>query len=474
VDSQQKNGSWKNTAASNEADPRVPTSYALLFLTRGTPTLKPTTRPVAGRRIIAATKPVITTEPVVISLSAPATRPALATKPIVVAKPAAATKPVVVSQPVVVAKPVIVSQPVVVAKPVAATRPAPIAQPVVPPKPVVEARPVVVPKPAPPAAPQPVVRHDGVLKTVASAAPAQKYYIILDASGSMSLLMDGKRKFDIARDAVASFINEMPAASQVALRVYGHRKGVADAGASEDTALEIPMAPLDRKRFLDKLNSLRSRGRTPLALSIRQTAADLARETQPVTVILLTDGIEDTTPRQDPRKAADQLAALKNVKVLVVGFDIGRPDWHEELADITRHAGGEYWPANKAEQLRAHLRARVLGGPEDFVILDKDRRAIDRGSFGGSKSLPEGTYLLRTAMGNTFYEKQFTIAHDATTTVAFADTQPVKPAPISPTASREAPASAQARSPRRFCNQCGRPVDREAKFCTECGAKAAP
>src|SRR5206468_735082 len=103
----------------------------------------------------------------------------------------------------------------------------------------------------------------GTLKTAAIGVP-DKLYIILDASGSMLDEMEGKMKIDIAREAVATVIKELPASSQVALRVYGSRKRAIEVGADADTVLEIPMGPLDRPAMLAKLASVRARGKTPL------------------------------------------------------------------------------------------------------------------------------------------------------------------------------------------------------------------
>jgi hypothetical protein len=64
---------------------------------------------------------------------------------------------------------------------------------------------------------------EGTLRTGIQLPRGNRYYIILDASGSMIDQMDGKPKWDIAREAVGHLIEELPDNSEVALRVYGHR-----------------------------------------------------------------------------------------------------------------------------------------------------------------------------------------------------------------------------------------------------------
>jgi Mg-chelatase subunit ChlD len=170
-----------------------------------------------------------------------------------------------------------------------------------------------------------------------SIAPSNHIYIILDASGSMLDEMGGRTKFDIARDAVAGLVNELPENSQVALRVYGSKKRAIEVDADSDTELLIPLGALDRAKFLAALRPLRARGKTPLAQSLHDATSDLnaaaseATAENPITVLLLTDGGEDTRPRKDPVRAAAELAKLKNVQIKIVGFDINREDWTSQL-----------------------------------------------------------------------------------------------------------------------------------------------
>ncbi|HWE93938.1 MAG TPA: vWA domain-containing protein, partial [Tepidisphaeraceae bacterium] len=168
---------------------------------------------------------------------------------------------------------------------------------------------------------KPIERHGpGMLKT-AAVAPNNRFYIILDCSGSMIDNMDGKLKFDIARGSVQSLVDALPPNSEVALRVYGHRKSALDPDCDLDTELKIPMGPLDKEKFTEALNSLRARGKTPLALSINEAIKDLGEidEKSPVTLLLLTDGGEDTfKPRGNPVQACADMAKVKNLTFHIV------------------------------------------------------------------------------------------------------------------------------------------------------------
>jgi Mg-chelatase subunit ChlD len=98
------------------------------------------------------------------------------------------------------------------------------------------------------------------------------------------------------------------------------------------------MGPLDRPSFAAKLKSLRARGKIPLALSLTQAMSDLegTSAADPVTLVLLTDGGEDTMPRRDPVKVAAQLSKHPGITFHIVGFDINQEDW------------GRRWPRSPA------------------------------------------------------------------------------------------------------------------------------
>ena len=331
------------------------------------------------------------------------------------------------------------------------------------------------------------VKHGGpgTLKTSAVAPPGARLYVILDASGSMIEEMGGKQKFAVAREAVGELVRQLPANSQVALRVYGHRKFAIDPGADEDTQLEIPMGPLNLKQFEAKLMTLKARGKTPLALSLEQAAKDVSGGTEdnPITIVLLTDGGEDTVPRRDPVKAADAIGKMSGVRFHVVGFDVtGRPDWVQQLHAIAEHGHGQYWPASQGQELREQLRSAVLGMPEQFTLLDKDGHFLATGQFGQSKTLPEGKYRIQTAYGGQPFEQEFWINTDSTTSVVFdgtnaaaakprgggaaAATPTAQPAPVRPPgAASPAPATP------KFCTHCGAPLPAGSKFCPKCGTK---
>jgi Mg-chelatase subunit ChlD len=333
----------------------------------------------------------------------------------------------------------------------------------------------------------------GTLATNLAVGPSLKLHVILDCSGSMLEEMDGKTKFEIAINAVTSLVKELPENTEVGLRAYGHRKRAIEPGASEDTELLIPMRKLQKDAFLAKLQGLRARGKTPLAQSLTEATRDVSggNEENPVTVVMLTDGGEDSQPRKDPIKAAEAFAQVKGAKLQIVGFDINREDWTQQLQEMARRSGGMYLTASRPEALMRELRSAVYRTPTGFVVLDKSGREVVKGAFGEGAKLPEGQYTFRTVFAGQRFDETFWINTEGVTAVTF-DATKVRPGagmPVAEEAQRpvaQPPAQAQQQTPQpqqpttptspaaaKFCTNCGNALKPDARFCTNCGQKVA-
>lgn len=338
------------------------------------------------------------------------------------------------------------------------------------------------------AAPEPEDKGPGRLATqITLPNQTPRVYVILDGSGSMLARIDGKPKFDIAREAVKEMISVLPDESQVALRVYGHRKRAIEPGADEDTALEIKWEKLDKPAFFAILDQLRPRGKTPLALSLEHARGDIRADKEPLIVVLLTDGGEDAG--RDPIQSAQALGSLNNVRLYIVGFDINQKRWTDQLHAMARAAGGQYWPVDDAHRLTANLKAIVYPKPPKFVVKDSDGSPIGEHTFGGEPlELEPGQYQLASHYLGHDFAAEFWINPGATTRIDF-DAAKVIPAeqvthyaadPVdqphetpesstaeSDTAGRDAP---ETMAP-KFCTQCGSKLKADARFCTSCGQR---
>jgi len=242
---------------------------------------------------------------------------------------------------------------------------------------------------------------------------ASNFMIILDASGSMRDEIDGREKFDIAKDVVGSIVKKLGAGARVGLRVYGHRLSALDEKADVDSELVIPVGPLQPVTFMAKVRALRCKGKTPLTYSLDETIRDIASvDTElDLVTILLTDGGESTRGAK-PADAASRLAASrKGMKVHVVGFDISDDDEKEQLEKIAALGNGKYFHARKSADLMNALQLATVGAAE-YTLLDKTGKEVFKGKVGDRHELPEGKYTFVVNLDGKKEEKTVWINTD--------------------------------------------------------------
>jgi Ca-activated chloride channel family protein len=216
---------------------------------------------------------------------------------------------------------------------------------------------------------------------------------ILDASGSMRDEMDGKEKFEIAKDVVESIVKKLPEGANVGLRVYGHRFTALDAQSETDSELVVPVGPLQPAVFMAKVRQLKCKGKTPITHSLDQATRDVAGLSPDLDLvtILLTDGGESTRGAKPPEAAARLAASRKGMKVHVVGFDINDDDWKDQLERTAAAGNGTYFHARKAAELLGALRLATVGAAQ-YALLDKGGATVHKGALGDRLELPEGKY----------------------------------------------------------------------------------
>lgn len=268
--------------------------------------------------------------------------------------------------------------------------------------------------------PEPEPEGPGRLTTsFTSPPPPPRLYLIFDASGSMRAPIDGKMKFDIARDAVRDLVEVLPDGVEFALRVYGHRRNALHEEANLDSALEMPFTPLDRERINATLDRLRPVGRTPLAYSLDEALKDIGggrgRETL---VLLLTDGGDDT--RSNPVASAQAFAGLDAVEFHILGFDINRPNWTRQLTQMAEAAGGRYQPVAEASELARDLQAMVSPPAPTFQLRAVSGDVVAEGRFGEEiPNLDPGEYLLQTRLPSGVQETRLWVRPGRTTSLSF-------------------------------------------------------
>jgi len=170
--------------------------------------------------------------------------------------------------------------------------------------------------------------------------------IILDASGSMAHVADGKTRMEAAKAAIKEFAESLPKEANVALRVYGH-KGT---GSEADKALSCSsselvygMQPYNADKLQQSLDKFKPAGWTPIGYSLLEAQKDLSGlhgEKNTNIIYLVSDGIE--TCGGNPVDAAKQLAKMDISPIVnVIGFGTDGAG-QRQLKQVAEAAGGRY------------------------------------------------------------------------------------------------------------------------------------
>lgn len=193
--------------------------------------------------------------------------------------------------------------------------------------------------------------HDAGISHAATGGGASGANIlfILDASGSMAGQVDGKSKMDVAKAVMADLIDGLPDNVNVGLEVYGHRSK----GDCNDIETMVDVGAINKQALIDKINSIQPKGKTPIAKSLEMAAQKLGSTEEETTIILVSDG-EETCEGNACTYIKDLREKGINVKVHVVGFDVGQKE-KEQLSCIAEAGGGRYYTANNADQLKKAL-----------------------------------------------------------------------------------------------------------------------
>ncbi len=201
--------------------------------------------------------------------------------------------------------------------------------------------------------------------------------VVLDASGSMLQRMDGRRRIEIARDAVTEFVSDvLTDGTPFALRVFGHKE--AD---SCRTDLEIPLAPLNKAQVAAKVGAVNAMNlaKTPIAASLEAVASDLGSASGPHLIVLVTDGEE--TCDGDPAAAIEKLRGQGfDVRVNIVGFGIDERMLKDTFTEWARLGGGRYFDARNADELSESMRATTR---VPYEVLDAEGKLVASGVVGG-------------------------------------------------------------------------------------------
>lgn len=221
---------------------------------------------------------------------------------------------------------------------------------------------------------------------------SEKAIILLDASSSMLLEVDGKQKMKVAKKAVKRFANTIgqKSGNEVSLVVYGHKGSESDADKKKSChGIEeiYPMNPYDKKQFNQSLGKFKSKGWTPLAGAI-QKANKMSQSYQgKITVYIVSDGKE--TCGGKPVKAAKAFTKKDDKKTVnIIGFNVDESS-ENQLSKVADAGDGEYFAADDPDELNATFEDKLLPsagelawahmkGPNGWDITAQDQRLDKR------------------------------------------------------------------------------------------------
>ncbi len=214
--------------------------------------------------------------------------------------------------------------------------------------------------------------------------------IILDASGSMYKKLGGETRIAVAKSVLKELMsNSIPKGTQLALRIYGHRKAKAC-----DTRLEIPLQPFNPKHGIDLVGKVdpKDRSRTPLAESLALVAKDMKSATGKSVVILLTDGEESCGGDPD-----DAIRGLREqgmeVRINIVGLAIDSARANKQFSNWAKLGGGTYFEAKDRDGLKSALNKALF---PKYQLLDRDGEVVAEGIADNSPgTVPSGRYQLK-------------------------------------------------------------------------------
>jgi hypothetical protein len=233
-------------------------------------------------------------------------------------------------------------------------------------------------------------REPGATSDPASEPAGAAVEIVLDASGSMLQKLHGKRRIDIARQALDALVAPgLPPGTRLALRVFGKSK----AGLCA-TDLSLALGPLDTAAFKSVLGKIKpvNGAKTPIAASLRKAGEDLAGAIGPKLVVLVTDG-EETCDGDPEREIARLRTAGLDVRVNIVGFAVEEAAIKDAFARWAAAGGGGFFDAADAGALQEALQA-ALRTPYD--VLAEDGSVAATGIVDGpALELAPGRYGLR-------------------------------------------------------------------------------
>ncbi|MGE0233198.1 MAG: VWA domain-containing protein [Flavobacteriaceae bacterium] len=166
---------------------------------------------------------------------------------------------------------------------------------------------------------------------------------VLDASNSMWAQVGDANKIVTARRGLVAAYRRQGATLDIGVVAYGSRQ----ANSCSDVTEIVPFGTADADDAEKRLEALRPKGSTPLALAMEEGAKAANFTQRPATVVVIADGPENCG--QDPCATARALAEQSpRLRIDVIGFD-REAEKLAQLACISDATGGTFRAASTIE-----------------------------------------------------------------------------------------------------------------------------
>jgi Mg-chelatase subunit ChlD len=195
----------------------------------------------------------------------------------------------------------------------------------------------------------------GVTNQQGTTSKGANVEILLDSSGSMSEIIDGRTKMDLAKEAIRNFLSSLPREAQVSLRVFGHKgssKEKDKAVSCSSTELVYPFSSYNEQEFNRAMNPIKPVGWTPLAAAIQAAKDDLqakAKEGVDNIVYIVSDG-EETCGGNPVQEASELHTNSIKAVINIIGFNVDNAG-QKALEEVAKAGGGDYTSVYNAQQL---------------------------------------------------------------------------------------------------------------------------
>jgi hypothetical protein len=175
--------------------------------------------------------------------------------------------------------------------------------------------------------------------------------IIVDASGSMAAEMNGKRKIDLVKEKVQSFVETLPKETIVTLKVYGHKGSAkkqdkAISCQSDEIVYQSPI--LMREQLHAALQQIDAKGYAPLARALESQDNMVLPPNTEQKIIVLADGLDNCGG--EVKETIQKLQVTRQAKVDMIAINPSDTE-KEKLQTLSEETGGDFRPVRDDQQL---------------------------------------------------------------------------------------------------------------------------